>query len=529
MKHLLFIFLLFTGLSAYAQNIIAPAVIDTNTVWNCDTVFLDQDMEIFQSFTLSILPGTVIMSRGQNAIFVQGTLVAFGNATDSITFTANDTTNFSDTSVVEGGWKGIYFLNTSSTMDSSLFDFCVLEYGKACGSSDQEKSGGVLYVYHFDKIRISNSAIRNNLALDSGGGIYMDYCSANIYHNFFSHNQSFLGGGAIYMGYGSYGKIFNNLFKYNTVFHLSSSGGSLFMGGQGAAIYLSDEPMGQATTEVFNNRCFNNKCVHGVIYESTRYTTIANNLICNNSGSGIMNGHSLSESKYINNTIAHNEVFGNYSAIDINSTRVAVINNIVWNNYNEAYYPLDTQCISGNWMNPDSVQYNLIMDNNFPDNGNMSMQDPLFVDPSPGIGLAYDGELYNWALMDNSPVINAGKENTIEMYPIPLTDIKGEDRVFGGCIDMGAIENQNVLGIDNPQAETSGLICFPNPAKQQITLDGIAPSIQQISIFDQQGRLVLKIETYKGESKCMIDVSSLRNGVYSISVGQSSAKLVILH
>ena len=81
--------------------------------------------------------------------------MAIGTETDTITFTINDTTGFSNLNIPDGGWHGIRFSWTPLTNDSSKIVYSKLQYGKAIGSLP-DNIGGAISADHFDKIVISN-------------------------------------------------------------------------------------------------------------------------------------------------------------------------------------------------------------------------------------------------------------------------------------------------------------------------------------------------------------------------------------
>ena len=316
---------------AYTQNYIAPHEILHDTVWDADTMFLKSDLHVDSEATLTIKPGTVVMSDGFWGMYVDGCIKAIGTEDNRIQFTAKDTVSYADSSIVTGGWKGFYFIEVSYANDSSIFDYCVLEYGKAFGNDKTEQNGGVLYVKGLHKIRISNSIIQNNSALKAGGGLYMETCSGIVVNNAFYNNKTYWHGGGISMGPKSNGIISSNLFKYNTAYFSTSTSVS----GSGGAIYVKTKEMETHSPEIINNKCFNNIGPSGIIYASTMESLIANNMVCNNYGTPIMVGHSLSENKIINNTIANNNSIMSlsYRSITVPSKKVAVVNNILWNNY----------------------------------------------------------------------------------------------------------------------------------------------------------------------------------------------------
>jgi len=87
--------------------------------------------------TLTIEPGVTVNFQGTYKMYVQGRVIAIGTATDTIIFTATDTTN---------GWRGIRFDNTPATNDSSKFFYCKLQYGKATGVSPDDNESVRTYM-----------------------------------------------------------------------------------------------------------------------------------------------------------------------------------------------------------------------------------------------------------------------------------------------------------------------------------------------------------------------------------------------
>jgi len=515
MKRILFLFFsVFTSGSLMSQNIIAPTNISISDTWTADTVFLDADVAINNGVVLQVAPGTVVMSRGHYGLYIQGSIRAQGTVQDSIYFIVNDTTGFVDTSVTAGGWKGLYFVNTPSSNDSSLFEYCVMQYGKACGESDIEQKGGVMYVSHFSKIRVSNSSIRHNLCQVRGGAFYMEYCSATVNNNRFEFNRTYDFGGAIFMGRYSEGIIKNNIFGYNTAYKSITSQGITMISGCGAAIALGVENTELISPTVINNMMNNNLGPSGIMYCTAMNSKIAGNIIVNNAGVPILVGHSLSRSVVINNTIANNKLIDHLNrAIKIYSNKCYIANNIIWNNQ---YYltPGDTMCVDTDNIRPDSVQYNLLSDTYFQGNGNIHMQDPLFVNPSPGIGLNYNGELYDWSLQDNSQAVNSGKPYTEQIYPIGSIDILGNVRTYGGRIDMGAVENQNVIwtSIDHLNLSAQFAV-YPNPGSDFFNLSSSADlSGSVLKVHDITGREMYG-EPLQGQ-QLRIDAQNWPKGVY---------------
>ncbi len=295
---------LFTTINIKAQTISLQGIISTDTVLNVDTVKVIGDVNILNGITLTIQQGTYVEFQGYYKLNVQGRILAIGEINDTISFSVSDTTGFANTSIVNGGWNGIHFDNTPSTNDTSKLIYCKFIYGKAVGDTLTDDSGGAIYIYKFSNVIISNSLFTNNIVNENGGGIYCGLeSSIVIKNNRFIRNISFYQGGGIYIGTNCNTIVYGNIFAYNIAGHI--------VGGSGGGIYSSSANLNSYCPYVVNNKFFNNKANNGGgIYESNRNIKIINNLICNNYGGGIFNGHQLGYGEYINNTICNNSQLG---------------------------------------------------------------------------------------------------------------------------------------------------------------------------------------------------------------------------
>ncbi|MCK4826137.1 right-handed parallel beta-helix repeat-containing protein [bacterium] len=193
--------------------------------------------------TLTIEPGVDVIFTGHYKFNVQGRLLAIGTEENTITLTPQDTTI---------GWHGIRFSRTLATNDSSKIIYCNLQYGKAIGSSTDDKRGGAIFVRSFSKVLISHCLITNNKThgdkLTGGAGIFLDSCSAKIVNNSISSNKAMggHGGGIFVINSSSNPLIINNIIFNNRAF-----------GGGGIACYLCNPIL-------INNTITNNGlCDHG--------------------------------------------------------------------------------------------------------------------------------------------------------------------------------------------------------------------------------------------------------------------------
>ena len=502
-KYVLLIIYCFCSVSIFSQNIIAEDTIKQDTTWNTDTVFVNSNIFIPDSINLNIEPGVNVIVNGYYYIDVKGTLTAKGNSADMIKFTISDTTGYSDTSCVAGGWQGIHFNNVLGTNDSSIFDYCILEYGKVITDT---LLGGGISAKDFSKIRISNSIIQHNYSYMQGGGLSFINSSPIITNNEFYYNKTYYDGAGIYIKGKSNALIKNNLFKYNSAFRLIYGLYGTYASGSGSAVCVTNEELFNTQNPIIiNNKCFNNKSIDGTIYESTVSAKVINNVICNNFGDGITNGHQLSHCVYVNNTVCNNDV--TCAGILVYSNGLKIINNIVWGN---RFLDEVTQIDLFN-CSP-TIEYNCTEGGGFKGEGNID-RNPEFVNPSPGVGLDYEGDQYDWSLSKNSPCINAGTPDTTGMY-LPQFDMTGNLRIMHDTIDIGAYEYQ--LGINSIfdfETTSRKFVVYPNPATNFVNISLTQNlNANKFEIFDITGKLIL-FKQLKS-SLTTINITDLSKGLY---------------
>ncbi|MCK4338521.1 MAG: right-handed parallel beta-helix repeat-containing protein [Candidatus Cloacimonetes bacterium] len=142
--------------------------------------------------TLIIEPGVQVLFSGHYKFNIYGKISAVGTASDSIFFTAQDTTT---------GWHGLRFYDTNTNgQDSSKVVNCKLEYGKATNWSYNK--GGAVYCYNSSDILIKNCLIARNTA-GGGGGIYCWDSSPTLENVTITKNIATDGGGVLCAYYSS--------------------------------------------------------------------------------------------------------------------------------------------------------------------------------------------------------------------------------------------------------------------------------------------------------------------------------------
>ncbi|MCK4653737.1 MAG: right-handed parallel beta-helix repeat-containing protein [Candidatus Cloacimonetes bacterium] len=402
---------------------------DVSGIWSADTVKVIGDLTITDGEALTIDPGTYIEFQDLYGFNIQGCLLAVGTEQDTIIFTAIDT------------WHGIQFNETPTTNDSSKIVYCKLHY-----VSPDNTSRGAATISNFSKLLISHCLISDNdLEYISGGGISCANSSPVIEFNIIKNNSSAIGGG-MFCNFNSHPIIRNNII-------INNSG---LLAGGGIICRNSSNPI------IINNIISENSggiTGGGINCSSNSSPLIINNLINNNSatfsifpprGGGIY----LDESNaiIINNTVTANLCITGGGLYCINSNPI-IMNSIFWDNGQNNIF-------IGSNSNP-VITYSDIQ-GGYTGEGNIDI-DPLFWGT---------GE-YPYFLLDDSPCVNVGTPDTTGLN-LPEFDLAGNPRVFGGRIDMGAYENQNVVvgAEDNSELKISNfkLSNYPNPFNPSTTI-----------------------------------------------------------
>jgi parallel beta-helix repeat protein len=350
--------------------------------------------------TLNLEPGVEVQFTGESKFEILGSLNANGTIQDSVVFTRYS---------LNSQWHGLNFANSDQP---SELRYCRIEHGGYSGK------GGGIYCEN-SQITINNSLIKNCSAY-YGGGIYCKNSSPIIQYTYFKDNST------------EAGSIFcenSNPLIENCVI----VGTQTYQGRTGITLINS-------TATIRNNIIANNSGTGIAIGYSTARSNIVNNIIHNNlRGHGV---HCFSQgSAHIeNNTITENGGSGLYFSSDADSS--IVINNIIWENG----FP-EIGAYSGRV----TVSYSNIK-NGFAGIGNIDTN-PSFID-------LQNGDLH---LQPNSPCIDAGNPNPVHndiedpnrsgfaLAPAQGT-IRNDIGVYGGPHAMGIFINRppNVFSLLSP-------------------------------------------------------------------------------
>ncbi|MBE0640966.1 MAG: right-handed parallel beta-helix repeat-containing protein, partial [Bacteroidales bacterium] len=410
-------------------------LISSDTIWSSDTVLVDCDILIEDGVTLTISPGVTVVFLDNYSLNVQGRLLARGNSSDSIRFTASSKDLATNS---HSGWGGIRFDNTSVGNDTSRLEYCMLEYGKVAGH------GGGLYMYQYSKLTMSHSVVRNCSAV-SGGGIYLSDNSSPVFtHTTISGYGAGVSGGGVYFGNNSSPPMSNSTIIRNTA---NSYGGGMYLGDNSSPILRSSKINGNTADNgggmyVFNNSnpVLINTATAGNTAETNgggmyvsdysnpklTNTTISGNISRSGGGGIFVDGNS--HLKLTNATISGNTSTYSGGGIYSGYSGNAVLTNcILWGNIASQDAGLDISSSS-----VFVISYSDIQGTVYAGTGNIS-KNPLLIN---GFG-------DNPQLMPSSPCINAGKPDTSGL-DLPLTDCIGNPRFNGDTVDMGANEFHGV-------------------------------------------------------------------------------------
>ncbi len=460
-----------------AQTIIPPGDVSGTWTLGGSPYLINGEITIPNGLTLTIEPGVSVEFQGHYKFYVQGRLLAVGTKQDTIIFTAND---------VSEGWHGIKLLDISSSNDSTIFEYCIFQHGKAnTGSGRLNRSGGAINS-NLNKLRISHCLFRNNMtystsisesaggaiAIAGGGDPVIEYCE-------FIANESVYGAAMVIDGNSTDALIRNNHF------HDNNGHGTINIGGGASPILIN------------NLIKHNHSTVHGIIH------------FADPGGTAVL----------INNTIANNTCTGQGGAVFVNHGLAPLfINTIIYGNSPAQVHLLAQSgldfihCLIEGGMNgftgaSFSGTYENCIDSN-----------PLFVSSN------------DFHLQNSSPCIGAAIDS-IEIagvwYYCPVTDIEGNLRPNppSSMPDIGAYESPfaNPVGVEeNPAVHPTDYTLYqnyPNPFNPSTTIRFSIPeeSFVTLKVFNSLGEEITTLineNIIAGNYEVEFDAADLPSGIY---------------
>ena len=502
-------------------------------LWSYDTVLVIKDVIVPEDKSLTISEGTRVVFKDYFSITVNGSFKALGNETDSIYFTARDTTAFFNWKKEKGGWNGLILQNTKDTV---ILDYCHFSFGKAVnsqrstvnGQGSEFNFGGALRIYN-SIINITNTTFYHNLTNSKGGALYAEHSSVKISNCEVDSNFGFNDEGVYMHGAGfqfsncdvemedmyfhdnycanCYGGGANfdscNVYVNNAVFEDNYAVNAAGIGIQRSNDY---------DVKIYNCLFDNNISYHygGAMAMATSSPLIQNVTMTNNytiaAGGGALQFYSEARPVFENCIIWGNDWYGEHNAIS-DGSQIFVwgsdcapefYNSILQGGYKEVH------------GNSGIAVY---------DTATMLDSDPMFVDI----------QNRDFRLQAGSPAINRGSFDT---EGIPSKDLSGNPRIVGGRIDIGCYESA-VTSLKEINHENINI--YPNPINHNSICEFLLRNTSDVNvkIYKQNASLIF-IKNYgkmqSGMNRIHISdfIKSLKkNNVYLLSIESEEEKINI--
>jgi len=410
----------------------------------------------------------------------------------------------------------IMFINGEDTT-SVINGFTVTSGKGVFYTTYQAQCGGGIFTYNSGSKIINNKIVSNKVEGSVAGGAGIQSWWGNndpwtvIENNFISNNM------ANATGYTAFGggicATTNAIIKNNIIHNNSCTNENQYADGGGIEVDIV--PGASIYTYIYNNSIqFNivngdNSCWGAGISFQNGAGIIGGNLIANNEANSEYNSYGagicITSDENVsnqNNTIVNNSAVASGGGIYTESINVELTNCIVWDNTPDQ--------IQGSFI----VSYSDIMGIIWPGQNNIN-EDPQFA--ASGV--------HPFSLLDDSPCVNTGTPNTTGLDLLAY-DLASNHRFYGGRIEIGAYENQNViLTKQNEQFIQPDFILsvYPNPITDQATINFTLPNPSYIilSILDFTGKEVKTIEAQKlpkGEYNFELKPNGLIDGNYIIQL-----------
>ncbi|WP_298511994.1 choice-of-anchor Q domain-containing protein [uncultured Kordia sp.] len=354
--------------------------------------------------------------------------------------------------------------------DNALVDGLTFSGGNANNTGDTSlKFGAAVRIIESCKSATFNKVIFTDNRVENAGVVYYQHTTSQT---------------------GNYDYVFTNCtFKNNL--------------GRFATLLYSVNPRTSGTLTVSLTNC---SLTDNIVANISNSLTARNSLVWFRTDVATTHNAILTNCTITNNSLngTSTSLVGVISASRVGGTcNLEVNNTIIWNN---KLSNGNEQTSVRRWETQTSPNTVTIRNSLAPDGfsnwttiSNIQTTNPMFVDPNAE----------DYTLMMGSPAIDVG-DNALFPTSI-LEDIKGNTRVVGGTIDMGAYEFDPTLSTDEVSIIPLDFAIYPNPAKTILNIQ-TTENIETVSIFDMTGKQILKT------NQTTIDVRRLQSGMYILQV-----------
>jgi hypothetical protein len=531
---------------------------------------------ISQYGTFLIDAGVEVILQGYLHITINGNIYTMGTSAQPIVFKRDDTTGWHNDIIQNGGWRGIYF-NQTTGLDSSVMQHTIIQDVKH-GLNGVNNSNAAIFLF-FRGLKLEHCEMFHNQStanqsvgciitgsLDVGKTFEMSNCNfhdnstrfaaikldntvggnLHFHHSRFHHNS---GGGVVYTIYS------NLLFEHNEV---DSNSNTITNFGT----LRIDGGRNTVRSNKFHHNVSDNMAPIGC---GMGQTLIEKNFICNNQmlngncgitdgGSGIHisnnNGGPQDTTFY---TIRENIIANNYAnfhgaGIYIFGCKADVINNHIINNKSSFDGPAVSAFGMGSELN---IQNNIFYGNQI--GSTATKRDVNIVGNSYSFDYNYIEHAFSEVLTahGNTALIGDTVHNVIATSPMFInptttsghldealnkdfrltnsspcintgnstavqstTDYNGNQRIQGVAVDIGAHEmTQNVPeGIGAEVA--SNILVYPNPARNVLYVYSNGNTECVLQIVNNAGQVLMQQKLLG--SFATVDIGGLCQGTYCL-------------
>jgi predicted outer membrane repeat protein len=138
---------------------------------------------------------------------------------------------------------------------------------------------------------------------------------------------------------------------------------------------------------------------------------------------------------------------------------------------------------------------------------------PLFIDATSG----------DFHLQSSSPAVDYGNGDLVPVGT--TTDLDGKPRFFNDLVDLGCYEFQGLSGIESVNIADSFKAYF-NSTRNNLIVDLKMP-VKSIVLSDLTGKKIITKNVAGIEKNISIDVKNLSKGIYLLSAGNYTQKVIV--